>query len=252
MTSEQANLNAGPVAAILAGGLATRLRPVTTTTPKSMMLVAGEPFVAHQLRMLARSGISEVVLLCGFLGEQIESYVQDGSAFGCRVRYSYDGAVLLGTGGALRKALPLLGPSFMVMYGDSYCRLNYLDIYDAFVTSGKLGLMTIFRNDDRWDRSNVEYRNRMIVRYDKVQRTASMEYIDYGVNVFSAEAFSRVPEAFDLALLQTELLRRDQLAGHVVSTRFYEIGSHEGLAETDVYLRQTAADLTQCSSGEHR
>lgn len=229
-----------PVMAILAGGLATRLHPLTETIPKSMIQVAGEPFIAHQLRMLESKGISEVVVLCGFLGEQIVEFVKDGSAFGCNVRYCFDGERSRGTGGALRNALPLLGQQFMVMYGDSYCSTDYLAIDEAFLASGRLGLMTVFRNMNSWDRSNVEFCNGRILRYDKQHPSPEMQYIDYGINVFSAQAFEVIaPESeavFDLATLQTELLRRNSLAGHQVFERFYEIGSHAGLAETDTYL----------------
>jgi NDP-sugar pyrophosphorylase family protein len=215
-----------------------------------MIHVAGEPFIGHQLRLISRSGISEVVLLCGFLGEQIQQYVQDGSAFGCHVRYSFDGSALLGTGGALRKALPMLGERFMVMYGDSYCPSSFLKIYDAFVASDKRALMTIVRNNGLWDKSNVEYRDGKIIRYDKIYQTSSMEYIDYGINMLSADAFSGTPKVFDLTLLQTELLSRDQLVGYVMPDRFYEIGSLEGLAETDAYLRRSVGAEARQLFGE--
>ena len=224
--------------AVLAGGLATRLRPVTTDVPKSMLPVAGEPFVAHQLRLLAGEGFRDIVMLCGFLGEQIEMYVGDGARFGCRVQYSFDGDVLRGTGGALRRSLPLLGESFMVMYGDSFCPTRYQRIYETFVNSGKLGLMTVFKNDNRWDKSNVEFRGGEIVKYDKKNVTPSMQYIDYGIGVFNASALNKWDKKsiFDLAAVQMDLLSRGQLAGLEVTERFYEIGSHAGLEETNKLL----------------
>ncbi len=227
-----------PVIAILAGGLATRLRPLTESIPKSMIEVAGEPFIAHQLRLLVRNGISSVVILCGFLGEQIVEFVGDGQSFRCRVRYCFDGERRLGTGGAIRNALPLLGDRFMTIYGDSYCDTDYIGIYGAFLASRKPGLMTVYRNENRWDKSNVEFRDDRIVKYDKHSPTPEMHYIDYGINVFSAQAFdlAALPPAFDLELLQMELVRRQLLAGYQVSERFYEVGSHDGLAETDTYL----------------
>jgi NDP-sugar pyrophosphorylase family protein len=224
--------------AILAGGLSTRLRPLTETIAKSMILVAGEPFIAHQLRMLAGQGIRDVVLLCGFQSQQIVNFVGNGAAFGCDVRYSFDGDVQRGTGGAIQRAMPLLGERFMVIYGDSYCPTDYRKIFDTFVASGKLGLMTIFPNQNRWDKSNVEFRNHRIVRYDKHHRTSEMQYIDYGINVFSTGAFAgyAADATFDLAAVQVDLVNREELAGYVVSERFYEIGSHSGLAETDKFL----------------
>jgi NDP-sugar pyrophosphorylase family protein len=236
--SEPASNKPAPVMAILAGGLATRLRPLTETIPKSMIEVAGEPFIAHQLRMLAIKGITDVVILCGVMGEQIVDFVQDGNAFGCSVRYCFDGEIRRGTGGAIRNALPMLGEKFMVVYGDSYCDTDYLRIFESFLASGKLGLMTVFQNENNWDKSNVIFRDNQIVRYDKEHQTAEMNYIDYGINVFSAKAFDAIPQepAFDLATLQMELIRRNSLAGFQVFERFYEVGSHAGLAETDSFL----------------
>ena len=233
-----------PTLAILAGGLATRLRPLTTSIPKSLLPVAGEPFVAHQLRLLVREGIQDVVMLCGFLGEQVAEFVGDGSRFGCRVRYVFDGDTLRGTGGALRNALPELGEQFMVLYGDSYCPTNYRRIYEAFAASGKLGLMTVFENGDLWDRSNVEFRDSQIIQYNKKNTTPAMKHIDYGIGVFKAAAFLpwNASDVFDLSIVQMQLLAASQLAGLEVYERFYEIGSHAGLEETGELLKLLQSD----------
>jgi NDP-sugar pyrophosphorylase family protein len=143
--------------AILAGGLATRLRPITETIPKALIEVAGEPFLAHQLRLLRRYGFERVVLCVGYLGEMIQAFAGNGAAFGLRVEYAFDGPQLLGTGGALRRALPLLGERFAVIYGDSYLPCDYQAALAAFDDSGKLGLMSVYRNEGRWDTSNVEF-----------------------------------------------------------------------------------------------
>lgn len=227
-----------PPLALLAGGLATRLRPITVTMPKSMVEVAGQPFIAYQLRLLVRNGITDVVLCIGHLGEQIEAFVGDGHDFGCRVRYARDGARPLGTGGALRQALPLLGEAFFVMYGDSYLDVDFRAVYAAFLRAGRPGLMTVFRNDGRWDVSNVEFAEGVIRRYDKVERTAAMKHIDYGLGILTAAALEkRAPDTpFDLADLYRDLLARGLLAGYEVSERFYEIGSPSGLAETSAHL----------------
>src|ERR1700677_769141 len=161
--------------AILAGGLATRLGALTEKTPKSLIPVAGEPFVAHQLRLLKRSGIQHVILCVGHLGEMIEDIVRDGDAFGLKVEYSYDGAKLLGTAGAIKTALPKLGERFFVMYGDSYLTCDYAAIEQKFLQSGKPGLMTVFRNDGQWDTSNVEFENGRILNYSKKNRTGRMQ-----------------------------------------------------------------------------
>jgi MurNAc alpha-1-phosphate uridylyltransferase len=228
-----------PPLALLAGGLATRLRPQTLQRPNAMIDVAGEPFIAHQLRLLCRERINRVVLCVGYLGEQIEDFVKDGSRFGIAVDYRYDGPQLLGTGGALRQALDRLGPEFLVMYGDSWLDTAFAPIVETFRTSGKLALMTVYRNDDRWDRSNVWFEDGRIVAYDKQNRLPQMRYIDWGLSVVKADALFSMPAdtPFDLAGIYSELARDGELAGYEVTTRFYEIGSAEGLRETEALLR---------------
>src|SRR3984957_10517772 len=145
--------------ALLAGGLATRLRPVTQTIPKALAPVAGKPFIDHQLDLLRRNGIREVAMCLGYLGELVQEHVGDGTSHGMNVRYSFDGEKLLGTGGALRRALPLLGEVFWVLYGDSYLDFDYRAALDDFLGRDALGLMTVLRNDNQWDRSNVVFRD---------------------------------------------------------------------------------------------
>jgi NDP-sugar pyrophosphorylase family protein len=229
-----------PALALLAGGLATRLRPHTLKVPKALINVAGEPFIAHQLRLLRRERVSRVVLCVGYLGEQIEAFVRDGSQFGLAVDYCYDGPKFLGTGGAVRNALPHLGQEFLVMYGDSWLDTAFAPIVAAFYNSGKPALMTVFRNEGRWDVSNVWYENGVIQRYNKVERVPEMQHIDWGLSVVRADLLARQPAetAFDLAQIYAELSRRGKLAGYEVTTRFYEIGSPTGLRETDELLRK--------------
>jgi NDP-sugar pyrophosphorylase family protein len=225
--------------AILAGGLATRLRPVTEKIPKALIEVAGQPFLAHQLRLLQSTGIRKVVLCLGYRGEMIQRVFTDGRQFGLKLSYSFDGPQLLGTGGALKNALPLLGKHFLVLYGDSYLPIDYSAPTRAFQASGKLGLMTVFRNEGRWDTSNVSFLGGVIKSYDKKRQTPEMRYIDYGLGVFDATAFSQsLPnQAFDLADVYQELIARNELAGYEIRQRFYEIGSREGLDELDAMLR---------------
>lgn len=238
------NADSLPPLAILAGGLATRLRPITETIPKSLVTVAGRPFIEHQLEQLRREGIRRVVLCVGHLGERVREVVGDGARFGLRVEYAFDGPKLLGTGGALRRALPLLGDVFFVLYGDSYLPIPFAPVAETFRKSGKQGLMTVYRNEGHHDTSNVVFADGRIVTYDKKARLPQMRHIDYGLEVLRAEAFApfAVRDAFDLAELLQDLLRRGQLAGHEVTTRFYEIGSHEGLRELDALLSRTGGD----------
>ncbi|HXG46509.1 MAG TPA: nucleotidyltransferase family protein [Methylomirabilota bacterium] len=229
--------------AILAGGLATRLRPITETVPKVLVPVAGRPFLAHQLELLRAQGLGRVVLCVGHLGEMIEREFGDGRAHGIRLEYVYDGPVLLGTGGALRRALPRLGERFFVLYGDSYLPVAFAPVAAAFARSGKLGLMTVYRNEDRYDSSNVVFRDGVIQVYDKKTRRPEMQHIDYGLSLFRADAFREAParEQFDLAELMGRLVALGQLAGFEVFERFYEIGSPAGLKELDELLRRRSS-----------
>lgn len=228
--------------AILAGGSATRLRPISSTVPKSLVVVAGEPFIVHQLRLLRRERVRNVVLCVGYLGQMIREFVGDGSHFGLNVAYSFDGSRLMGTGGALRRALPLLTDPFFVLYGDSYLDVAFDPVIDAFRRSGAPALMTVFRNEGRWDTSNVLFDEGRVVRHDKRSPTPDMHYIDYGLGILTHEVLAdRSPdEPLDLAEVYGLLALKGQLAGYELKQRFYEIGTHEGLAQTDEYLSKCA------------
>ena len=224
--------------AILAGGLATRLRPVTERIPKCLVDVAGRPFAVRQIELLRRHDVTDIVFLVGHLGEMVLEALGDGSRWGVRLRYQFDGPRALGTGGAIRRALPELGDAFFVLYGDSYLECEYAAIEQTFTASGKAGLMTVYRNENRGDRSNVQFIDNRIVRYEKQRRTPGMEHIDYGLGVFRASAFTGYAgdAALDLVTVYQDLLARDDLAGSEVPTRFYEIGSPAGLEELRAYL----------------
>ena len=225
-------------AVILAGGLATRLRPLTQDTPKALVEVAGHPFLWHQLRLLRRHGLRHVVLAVGYLGERIQERFGDGSELGIQIDYAFDGPKLLGTAGAIRQALPLLPECFFVIYGDSYLTCDYRAVQDAFLSSGLPGLMTVYRNEGRYDSSNVEYDGRRILKYDKRNRTPAMRHIDYGLGVFDRSVVAAIPagEVYDLAEIYRSLLNAGNLAAFEVQDRFYEIGSPEGLRETTRFL----------------
>ena len=226
--------------AILSGGLATRLRPASETTPKALLPVAGRPFLAHQLDLLQKRGIRHVVLCVGHLGERIREALPDGQPWGITLQYSFDGPTLLGTGGAVRRALPLLGERFFVLYGDSYLPTDYRAVAEAFARSHQPALMTVFRNEGKWDTSNIVFRNGEIVVYDKRQRTPQMQHIDYGLSVLTPGAFAGLESKFplDLAEVFQKLVVQGQLAGYEVAERFYEAGSPTGLAELEALLGQ--------------
>jgi NDP-sugar pyrophosphorylase family protein len=224
--------------AILAGGLATRLRPVTERIPKALVEIAGKPFIARQLEYLRAQGVRDVVLCVGYLGAMIQDVVGAGEFFGLQVRYSFDGSAPLGTGGALKKALPVLGDHFFVLYGDSYLPVDFLEVQEAYLRSGQRAMMTVFKNGDRWDKSNVLFINDQLIEYNKSTPRPEMRYIDYGLGLVSASVFAPYPAegAFDLASVYQDLSVRGHLTGWEVHQRFYEIGSHNGLKEAQEYF----------------
>jgi N-acetyl-alpha-D-muramate 1-phosphate uridylyltransferase len=222
---------------VLAGGLGTRLGEAVRDTPKPLLEVAGKPFIFHQLELLRSHGARRIVLCVGYLGERIEAAVGDGARLGLHVTYSYDGPEPLGTGGAVRQALPQLGEAFMVLYGDTFLRVDYPEVQRAFEASELPGLMTVLRNDGRWEASNAIYADGRVLRHDKHRPTPDMRWIDYGLGVLRAEALDFAAGDPDLAGTYAELARRGLLAGYEASERFYEIGTSESLLETDAFLR---------------
>ncbi len=232
-------MNLLPVA-ILAGGLATRLRPIISQIPKSLIEVSGKPFICHQLDYLQNQGIKKVVLCIGYLGEMIREVVGNGSKWEMDVSYSIDGPNLLGTGGAIKKAIPLLGEKFFILYGDSYLPIDYKSVQNSFIASGKSGLMTILKNYNQWDRSNVIYSCEKIIEYSKKKPSPDMKYIDYGLGIVTSQSILDFyeNEAFDLEEIYNKLSSSGQLFGYEVYTRFYEIGSHAGIFEASSYLAE--------------
>ncbi|MDQ6841978.1 MAG: NTP transferase domain-containing protein [Actinomycetota bacterium] len=225
-----------PPLCILAGGLGTRLGSKVRDTPKPLLEVAGEPFLHHQLRLLAAHGAREAVICVGYLGEQIERRI-GSELFGVRIAYSYDGPAPLGTLGAVRKAAPLLGPEFLVLYGDTYLRVNYGAATRGWRRSGLPAMMTVLQNAGRWDVSNSAFDGELVTVYDKRSPSASLEWIDYGLGGFTAAALDAAGEEIsDLAVLYSELAQRRQLFGFAATRRFYEIGTPEALEETGAFL----------------
>ncbi len=226
--------------AILAGGLATRLKPITATLPKSLIEVSGMPFIFHQLKWLKKQGAYEIVLCVGFLGEQIEALIGNGKNLGLSIQYSYDGEQLLGTGGAIQKALPLLGEKFFVLYGDSYLCCSLKEIQRAFEKQPLPALMTVLKNNNCWDKSNVFFQNNKLIEYNKHMPMHLMEHIDYGLSILSRKIFNYhyYSNHFDLAILFTQLSSDQNLMGIEMHQRFYEIGSYKGLQEAQKFLLQ--------------
>jgi len=223
---------------ILAGGLGTRMRPLTDKIPKTLLPVCGRPFAHHQLHWLAAQGVTEVVYCVGHKGQLIQEYWDHEQLPIRSIRYVDEGDHLRGTGGAIRLALEhgVLEESFLVIYGDSFLPVEFAPIWQAFQSSGKPALMTVLRNEGRWDRSNVIYENGRVVLYDKTAN-AAMHYIDYGLSAFQRDLFENIPhKVFDLSTLFHDLSLLVNLAGFEVDQRFYEIGSPGGLDDLEQYL----------------
>lgn len=222
---------------ILAGGLATRMRPLTDTCPKTLLPVCGHPFAHHQLHWLAAQGVDEVIYCIGHQGEMIRRYWESVPKPVRSFRYVDEGERLRGTGGALSLAREqgVLDESFLVIYGDSFLPVEFAPVWRAFQGSELPALMTVLRNEGRWDRSNVIFENGRLLLYDK-QTDPRMQYIDYGLSAFRCDLFDHRPEVFDLAVLLHELSLYGRLAGFEVKQRFYEIGSPQGLRDLEQYL----------------
>jgi NDP-sugar pyrophosphorylase family protein len=232
-------------AVVLAGGLATRMRPQTLAIPKAMLEVAGRPFVDWQLERLAQCGLRDVVMCIAYLGEQIRAYVGDGTRYGMRVSWSEDGGQLLGTAGALRAALQYLAPTFLVTYGDSYLPFDYAEPLRVLGTHGDCdGVMAVYKNDGKWDASNVVTDGVWVLRYEKGnQADGAFDHIDYGATALRRGVIEALPDGqpHGLDTLSRELAATKRLRACVARERFFEIGSPQGLAELDQNLRTRAS-----------
>jgi MurNAc alpha-1-phosphate uridylyltransferase len=230
---------------IVAGGLGTRMRALSQgDLPKALLPVLGRPFVNHQLELLASRGVEDVVFCIGYGGAALQRHVGSGAQFGLAVRYVDEGDDLRGTAGALRLALDagVLDEAFTVLYGDSYLPIELEPVWQAFSAGGFPALMTVYRNENRWDESNAVLAGDRVVLYDKQRRhprRADCRWIDYGLSVLQAELVEqRVPpaEVADLADLFHSLSLEGKLGGLEVEERFYEVGSPEGLNDLERYL----------------
>jgi MurNAc alpha-1-phosphate uridylyltransferase len=225
-------------AVILAGGLGTRLRPVTDTVPKAMTPVLGRPFIDYQVELLRRNGITELVVCVGYLGEIIEHHLGDGRRFGVRIQYSHDGPNLLGPAGALRAAGALVDESFFVTYGDAYLRAPYSDMMDALVHSEMLGVMAVFKNENRFGNSDVAIERGMVVRYEKKNQAPGLQWINFGVTALRRGALTLIPPGRPCGEEEFygRLIERQKLAAFQVAERFYEIGTPSSLAEFEHFI----------------
>lgn len=230
-----------PPVLIIAGGLGTRIKSICPDLPKSLVPINGEPFVAYQLNLLRRQNVQEVIFCVAHLSQPLVNFVGNGSRFGLRVRYSYDGDRLLGTGGAVYKASGLVGSTFAVMYGDSYLDVPFAPIHQAYQKAGKPALMTVYRNENRLIPSNMLVEDGLIKDYDKAKPSPNMMHCDFGLTIFNKSAFSGFPsEQFDLSDLIVKLIKGGRLAALEMTERFYEVGSPEGVRDLEDHLKSRA------------
>ena len=222
---------------VLAGGLATRLGVLTHDIPKSMVEIKGKPFMEYQLDIFKRSGFKRALICLGHFGEQIETYFGDGSRFGIEIKYSYEDKPL-GTAGALKNTGTLLDDRFFTIYGDSYIAPDFDDIWNVFRSKNKLGLMTVYKNNNLYDSSNTVIDGNMVTRYDKRNRTPEMACIEYGINLFHKDMLARIPKNcfYELGDVFISLIADDELLAYEVKERFYEIGSPSGLEDFKNYI----------------
>jgi len=231
--------------AILAGGYATRLGALTQDFPKCLLEINGRPFVDWQLDLLVKNGYTEFVFCVSYKSDLVEGYLGDGSARGIRIQYSYDGDKQLGTGGAIQRALPILGSDFGVIYGDSYLPMDYSRVEQFFLRSRSTALMTVYKNQNRFDLSNVEFVDGKLINYAKEIHSENMYYIDYGLTFFREAAFHPWADqpTFDLSKVYSQLVKSKEIDGFEVFDRFYEIGSVRGIEEFSQYLRKAPNEL---------
>ena len=231
--------------AILAGGLGTRLGPITNSLPKSMIEICGQPFLHWQIKHLVKAGISNVICCVAYKSEMIKSFLGDGSQYGIEVKYSEDGPRQLGTGGAIVNALPLLGSDFMVLYGDSFLPINYSHVASKFLEGKKPALMTVYENLGRYDSSNVEFGEGVLRCYQKNGKGSRFTHIDYGLSCFRKSVFSNYSSnlPLDLSDVCNELSSKNLLDGYEVFQRFYEVGSHQGINDFVEYVKIHLNDM---------
>jgi len=220
-------------AVILAGGLGTRLGPLTKGRPKAMVSINGRPFLEYQLRLLRERGIRDIVLCLGYRWEQIVDYFGHGRRLGLKISYSVERDGLLGTAGAVKQAEPLLDDIFFLTYGDAYLLLDYKAVMDYFRRQDKLGLMVVYRNENRYARSNVVVEGGMVKVYDKERWWPGMDWINFGVSLLRREALALVPAGVPYSQEEwyQQLIERGELLAYETGQRFYEIGSPQGLEE---------------------
>jgi len=221
--------------AIICGGLATRLGSLATNIPKSMIDIDGKPFLEQQIEMLKKHNITDIVLCVGHLSDKIEDYFGNGDKFGVNIKYSQDGAKALGPIGAIKNAESLLDDVFFIMYGDSYLSVDFQKAYSFFKEHDKLGLMVVYKNNDKYDKSNLVIKDNMVVGY----REKEAVYIDYGTSILRKKALDLVPKntMYSTGQFFSDLISKKELLAFEAEKRFYHIGNPDALEELRSFIR---------------
>lgn len=224
---------------IFCGGLATRLKNLAKNKPKSMMDINGKPFLEYQIDNIKKYDIKDIVLCVGHLSEQIIDYFGNGEKFNVNIKYSHDGEKPLGPIGALKKAEPLLKKDFFIMYGDSYLSVNFKDVYNFYKKYDKAACMVVYKNKDKYDKSNLIIKDNLVLGYGDKQRTKDMVYIDYGASLLSKKTLYNLKDDtfYSTGDFFSKLIKNHELLAYEVKTRFYHIGNPEALEELRKYIK---------------
>lgn len=224
---------------ILTGGLATRLSPLTDNIPKSMIRVGNKPFLQHQIELLKGNGVLDIVLCVGHLSYMIKDYFGDGRRFGVNIQYSDEGENLLGTGGALKKAEPLLEDEFFLVYGDSYLMFDYQAIESYYKKFQAFCILVVYKNQNLYDKSNIRLKDSLVTAYDKTNPDGKLIYIDAGLSILRKEVLNQIPLVTPSPLeeLYQKIIAKREMLAYEVNQRFYEIGSAQGLKEFENLIR---------------
>lgn len=223
---------------ILCGGLATRIRPLSEKTPKSLILIEGHPFLEYQINLLKSYGFHDIVFCIGYKGNLIKKYFGDGKSFSVNIKYSEETDQLLGTGGSIKNAEDILKKEFMVMYGDSYLPFDFNKAINFFHKHHKLGLMTVYKNNNSIEPSNVSIIKNLVKKYNKKNTSSEFQYIDYGVSIFKKQVLNNFPnKRFDLSEIHQFLIKEKELLAYQIKERFYQIGDFQGLEEFKKYIK---------------
>lgn len=214
-------------AVILAGGKGIRLRPLTVTTPKPMVRINNKPFLEYIIELLKNNGIKEIVLLTGYLHEQIEQYFGDGKQFGVSISYSYS-PVDDDTGTRVRKAKDLIQKEFLLLYSDNYWPLQLDDLYSFYKKNKTQGLVTVYANQDSYTKNNIHVTPKgMITVYAQGKKEKNLNGVDIGFFILRKKIIDLIPEkncSFEKTVLP-KLIRKKQLAGFLTYHKYYGLSN---------------------------